>query len=102
MYVYGSYSWLFLYVYKQPSPPGPISIPGGGVPLNMREVEELERMTKDFIKDMDTHAPVITSPPTGMHTQKSGVCTTYADTRIPAVMLNTSTSVLLSCLVYIF
>ncbi|XP_030014125.1 zyxin [Sphaeramia orbicularis] len=47
-----------------PSPPGPVSIPGGGVPLNMREVEELERMTKDFIKDMDTHAPVITSPPT--------------------------------------
>ncbi|XP_070767724.1 zyxin isoform X1 [Enoplosus armatus] len=48
----------------QPSPPGPVAIPGGGVPLNMREVEELERMTKDFIKDMDTHAPVITSPPT--------------------------------------
>ncbi|KAM3614538.1 uncharacterized protein V6R79_015843 [Siganus canaliculatus] len=47
-----------------PSPPGPVAIPGGGVPLNMREVEELERMTKDFIKDMDTHAPVITSPPT--------------------------------------
>lgn len=49
----------------QPSPPGPIPVPGGGVPLNMREVEELERMTKDFIKDMDTHAPVITSTPTG-------------------------------------
>ncbi|KAM3872864.1 uncharacterized protein ACN63O_001847 [Diretmus argenteus] len=47
-----------------PSPPGPVSVPGGGVPLSMREVEELERMTKDFIKDMDTHAPVITSPPT--------------------------------------
>ncbi|XP_071372489.1 zyxin isoform X2 [Centroberyx affinis] len=47
-----------------PSPPGPVAIPGGGVPLSMREVEELERMTKDFIKDMDTHAPVITSPPT--------------------------------------
>ncbi|XP_041648632.1 zyxin [Cheilinus undulatus] len=47
-----------------PSPPGPIPILGGGVPLNMKEVEELERMTKDFIKDMDTHAPVITSPPT--------------------------------------
>ncbi|KAK5861765.1 hypothetical protein PBY51_017218 [Eleginops maclovinus] len=46
------------------SPPGPVAIPGGGVPLNMREVEELERMTKDFIRDMDTHAPVITSPPT--------------------------------------
>ncbi|KAF3839226.1 hypothetical protein F7725_017943 [Dissostichus mawsoni] len=30
----------------------------------MREVEELERMTKDFIRDMDTNAPVITSPPT--------------------------------------
>lgn len=44
--------------------PGLVPIPGGGVPLNMREVEELERMTKDFIKDMDTHAPVITSPPT--------------------------------------
>ncbi|XP_044064884.1 zyxin isoform X2 [Siniperca chuatsi] len=49
---------------SSPSPPGPVAIPGGGVPLNMREVEELERMTKDFIKDMDTHAPVITSPPT--------------------------------------
>eukprot|EP00066_Takifugu_rubripes_P014919 XP_011604185.1 PREDICTED: zyxin [Takifugu rubripes] len=47
-----------------PSPPGPVPVPGGGVPLNMREVEELERMTKDFIKDMDTHAPVITSTPT--------------------------------------
>ncbi|XP_029928882.1 zyxin isoform X2 [Myripristis murdjan] len=47
-----------------PSPPGPGAVPGGGVPLSMREVEELERMTKDFIKDMDTHAPVITSPPT--------------------------------------
>ncbi|KAK5921733.1 hypothetical protein CgunFtcFv8_019071 [Champsocephalus gunnari] len=47
-----------------PSPSGPVAIPGGGVPLNMREVEELERMTKDFIRDMDTHAPVITSPPT--------------------------------------
>ncbi|XP_056142747.1 zyxin [Lampris incognitus] len=46
------------------SPPGPGAVPGGGVPLSMREVEELERMTKDFIKDMDTHAPVITSPPT--------------------------------------
>ncbi len=56
-------------VYKQPMPPGPVPIPGGGVPLNMREVEELERMTKDFIKDMDTHAPVITSPPTGTCTQ---------------------------------
>ncbi|XP_010779679.1 zyxin-like [Notothenia coriiceps] len=32
----------------------------------MREVEELERMTKDFIRDMDTNAPVITSPPTEM------------------------------------
>ncbi|XP_035497602.1 zyxin [Scophthalmus maximus] len=47
-----------------PSPPGPVPIPGGGVPLNMREVEELERMTQDFIKNMDKHAPVITSPPT--------------------------------------
>ncbi|KAJ8354978.1 hypothetical protein SKAU_G00225450 [Synaphobranchus kaupii] len=38
--------------------------PAGGVPLSMKEVEELERMTQDFIKDMDTHAPVITSAPT--------------------------------------
>ncbi|KAF7708590.1 zyxin isoform X1 [Silurus meridionalis] len=38
--------------------------PPGGVPLSMREVEELERMTKDFIKDMDNRAPVITSAPT--------------------------------------
>lgn len=30
----------------------------------MREVEELERLTNEFIKDMDTHAPVIVSPPT--------------------------------------
>ncbi|KAM8826934.1 zyxin isoform 2-T2 [Synchiropus picturatus] len=49
---------------KPSSPPGPVAVPGGGVPLNMREVEELERMTKDFIRDMDTHAPVIVSPPT--------------------------------------
>ncbi|XP_041708577.1 zyxin [Coregonus clupeaformis] len=49
---------------SKPSPPGPVSVPGGGVPLSMREVEELERMTHAFIKDMDTHAPVITSPPT--------------------------------------
>lgn len=55
-------------MYKQPSPPGPVPNQGGGVPLNMREVEELERMTKDFIKDMDTHAPVITSTPAGKHT----------------------------------
>lgn len=37
----------------------------GGAPLTMREVEELEKMTKDFIKDMDKHPPVITSPATG-------------------------------------
>ncbi|XP_016414009.1 zyxin-like [Sinocyclocheilus rhinocerous] len=36
----------------------------GGAPLTMREVEELEKMTKDFIKDMDNHPPVITSPAT--------------------------------------
>ncbi|KAK2910109.1 zyxin [Channa argus] len=47
-----------------PSAPDPVPILGGGVPLNMREVEELEKMTKDFIKNMDTHAPVITSHPT--------------------------------------
>ncbi|XP_060936701.1 zyxin [Limanda limanda] len=47
-----------------PSPPGPVAIPGGGVPLNMKEVEELERMTQDFIRNMDKHAPVITSAPT--------------------------------------
>ncbi|KAF5907714.1 zyxin-like, partial [Clarias magur] len=38
--------------------------PPTGVPLSMREVEELERMTKDFIKDMDNRAPVICSAPT--------------------------------------
>lgn len=53
------------YFYTQPSPPGPVPIPGGGVPLNMKEVEELERMTQEFIKDMDKNAPVITSAPTG-------------------------------------
>ncbi|KAJ8392882.1 hypothetical protein AAFF_G00070860 [Aldrovandia affinis] len=47
-----------------PAPKPSAPSPGGGVPLSMREVEELERMTQDFIKDMDTHAPVITSPPT--------------------------------------
>ncbi|XP_016419324.1 zyxin-like [Sinocyclocheilus rhinocerous] len=36
----------------------------GGAPLTMREVEELEKMTKDFIKDMDKHPPVIPSPAT--------------------------------------
>lgn len=66
------YKCLFLFFFKrssclrtQPSPPGPVPVPGGGVPLNMREVEELERMTKDFIKNMDAHAPVIASTPTG-------------------------------------
>ncbi|KAG7475873.1 zyxin [Solea senegalensis] len=48
---------------SMPSPPAPVPIPGGGVPLNMREVEELERMTQDFIKDMDKHPSVITSAP---------------------------------------
>ncbi|MED6239725.1 hypothetical protein ATANTOWER_010223 [Ataeniobius toweri] len=47
-----------------PSPPGPVSIPGGSVPLSMREVEELEKMTQDFMKNMDKQAPIITSPPT--------------------------------------
>ncbi|XP_026782216.3 zyxin [Pangasianodon hypophthalmus] len=47
----------------QPKAPG-AGAPPGGVPLSMREVEELERMTKDFIKDMDNRAPVITSAPT--------------------------------------
>ncbi|XP_017328769.1 zyxin [Ictalurus punctatus] len=47
----------------QPKGPG-AGAPSGGVPLSMREVEELERMTKDFIKDMDNRAPVITSAPT--------------------------------------
>lgn len=79
------YLWLSVCVFKQPSPPGPVAIPGGGVPLNMREVEELERMTKDFIKDMDTHAPVITSPPTGTYThtfKQSGDCTINDETNI--------------------
>ncbi|XP_035991016.1 zyxin [Fundulus heteroclitus] len=47
-----------------PSPPGPVSVPGGGVPLSMKEVEELEKMTQDFMKNMDKQAPIITSPPT--------------------------------------
>ncbi|XP_063343223.1 zyxin [Pelmatolapia mariae] len=47
-----------------PSPPGPVLSAGGGVPLNMKEVEELERMTKDFIRNMDANPPLITSPPT--------------------------------------
>lgn len=51
---------------KSPSPITTPSAPGkgGGVPLNMREVEELERMTQDFMKNMDAHPPLITSPPT--------------------------------------
>ncbi|KPP79337.1 zyxin-like, partial [Scleropages formosus] len=44
--------------------PSPTSNSGSGVPLSMREVEELEKMTQDFIRNMDSHAPVITSPPT--------------------------------------
>lgn len=64
-------------MYKQPSPPDPVPILGGGVPLNMREVEELERMTKDFIKDMDTHAPVITSTPTGTYTKNRVVAVLF-------------------------
>lgn len=53
--------------FNPPMKSPPSSMPprsGGGAPLNMREVEELERMTQDFIKNMDAHAPVITSPPT--------------------------------------
>ncbi|XP_066539762.1 zyxin [Hoplias malabaricus] len=48
-----------------PKPLGPgAGAPPSGAPLSMREVEELERMTKDFIKDMDKKGPVITSAPT--------------------------------------
>uniref|UniRef100_A0A3B3DG88 Zyxin n=1 Tax=Oryzias melastigma TaxID=30732 RepID=A0A3B3DG88_ORYME len=50
-----------------PSPPNPIPVQGGqggGMPLNMREVEELEKMAQDFIKTMDTQPPVIAAPPT--------------------------------------
>nr|XP_057908726.1 zyxin [Doryrhamphus excisus]XP_057908727.1 zyxin [Doryrhamphus excisus]XP_057908728.1 zyxin [Doryrhamphus excisus] len=47
-----------------PSRSGPVLTSGGGVPLNMREVEELERMTKDFIKNMDALPPVGPAPPT--------------------------------------
>ncbi|KAG7336029.1 hypothetical protein KOW79_000722 [Hemibagrus wyckioides] len=49
----------------QPKGPG-AGAPPAGVPLSMREVEELEKMTKDFIKHMDNRAPVITSAPTEM------------------------------------
>ncbi|KAG5856292.1 hypothetical protein ANANG_G00006470 [Anguilla anguilla] len=61
---------------SKPSAPGP-----GGVPLSMKEVEELERMTQDFIKDMDTHAPVITSPPT----ERCGKCGEALSRAQPAV-----------------
>nr|XP_061788912.1 zyxin-like [Nerophis lumbriciformis] len=54
-----------------PSPPGPVLTSGGGVPLNMKEVEELERMTKDFIKNMDAHPPVGPAPMTD-HCGKCG------------------------------
>ncbi|XP_061770908.1 zyxin [Nerophis ophidion] len=47
---------------SMPSPPGPVLTSVGGVPLNMREVEELEKMTKDFIKNMDAHPPVGPAP----------------------------------------
>lgn len=57
---------VFYFSLKAAQPKGPgAGAPSGGVPLSMREVEELERMTKDFIKDMDNRAPVITSAPTG-------------------------------------
>ncbi|XP_028833999.1 zyxin [Denticeps clupeoides] len=56
---------------RGPGVPKPSASSGtGGVPLTMREVEELEKMTNDFIRDMDTHAPVITSAPT----EVCGVC----------------------------
>ena len=58
-----------------------MAVPGGGVPLNMREVEELERMTNDFIRDMDTHAPVITSPPTGRHAARSAFLSRHSRAR---------------------
>ncbi|TRY94304.1 hypothetical protein DNTS_030384 [Danionella cerebrum] len=47
----------------QTKAPGSGSGPGGA-PLTMREVEELEKMTKDFIKDMDKHPPVGSSSAT--------------------------------------
>lgn len=65
----------------QPSPPGPVPSAGGGVPLNMKEVEELERMTKDFIRNMDANPPLITSPPTGADT-KLQIKTHFYFTRI--------------------
>uniref|UniRef100_A0A8C7YZE4 Zyxin n=1 Tax=Oryzias sinensis TaxID=183150 RepID=A0A8C7YZE4_9TELE len=49
-----------------PSPPNPVPVQGGqgrGKPLNMREVEELEQMAQDFIKNMDTQPPIIAAPP---------------------------------------
>uniref|UniRef100_A0A3P9HSV1 Zyxin n=1 Tax=Oryzias latipes TaxID=8090 RepID=A0A3P9HSV1_ORYLA len=49
-----------------PSPPNPVPVHGGqgrGMPLNMREVEELEQMAQDFIKNMDTQPPIIAAPP---------------------------------------
>ncbi|KAL7874318.1 hypothetical protein SRHO_G00052880 [Serrasalmus rhombeus] len=50
---------------KAPQPMGTgASAPPTGVPLSMREVEELEKLTKDFIKDMDKKGPVVTSAPT--------------------------------------
>ncbi|KAJ8289904.1 hypothetical protein GJAV_G00006600 [Gymnothorax javanicus] len=61
---------------SQPSPAGP-----GGVPLSMKEVEELERMTQDFIKDMDTNAPVIVSPAT----ERCGKCGEVLSRTQPAV-----------------
>uniref|UniRef100_A0A8C2JW67 Zyxin n=1 Tax=Cyprinus carpio TaxID=7962 RepID=A0A8C2JW67_CYPCA len=56
----------------------------GGAPLTMREVEELEKMTKDFIKDMDKHPPVITSPAT-VHSEVCGNCGEALSRSQPAV-----------------
>ncbi|XP_075321885.1 zyxin isoform X2 [Odontesthes bonariensis] len=64
-----------------PSPPGQVPIPGGGMPLNMKEVEELERMTQDFIKNMDTNPPLIASPPT----EACGKCGVALSRTQPAV-----------------
>ncbi|XP_076844551.1 LOW QUALITY PROTEIN: zyxin [Brachyhypopomus gauderio] len=66
---------------KASTPAGPATgAPPAGAPLSMREVEELERMTKDFIKDMDKRAPLSSVP-----TEVCGNCGEALSRSQPAV-----------------
>ncbi|MBN3308493.1 ZYX protein, partial [Amia calva] len=78
-------SILYVYTCTELLPPSPLNRPsrfstskvtpgsgsgsGSGVPLSLREVEELEKLTQGFIKDMENAAPL---PST--HTELCGQC----------------------------